>query len=205
MKKYPKIAMDCGFVIRSHTMLKICKMARLTFFLVIMGVVQVFALETYSQVTKLTLKFENLELEKVLDAIEEETEFYFLYNRDLIDVKQKVEVDFEDKTITEILDDLLEGKNIRYFHFDRQIVLSNQYGETGITTPAVSLQQGSVSGNVTSPGGQPLPGVTVVIKGTAQGAVTDMNGQYTLTNLPENATLVFSFVGMQTKEVVVTN
>ena len=66
-------------------------------------------------------------------------------------------------------------------------------------------QQSSVSGKITDSSGFPLPGVTVVVKGTTQGTVTDANGEYTLTNLPANATLVFSFVGMKSQEIVVGN
>jgi TonB-linked SusC/RagA family outer membrane protein len=62
-------------------------------------------------------------------------------------------------------------------------------------------QQHAVSGKVTDSSGQPLPGVTVVVKGTTQGTVTNADGDYTLTNIPEDATLVFSFVGMRTQEV----
>ena len=63
--------------------------------------------------------------------------------------------------------------------------------------------QNSVRGKVTDDSGQPLPGVTIVIKGTTQGTVTNTDGEYSLSNLPENATLQFSFVGMRTQEVVV--
>ncbi len=66
-------------------------------------------------------------------------------------------------------------------------------------------QQRTVTGKVTDASGQPLPGVTVVTKGTTQGTVTDVDGQYTLPNIEEDATLVFSFVGMLTKEVLVEN
>ncbi|HZH71709.1 MAG TPA: SusC/RagA family TonB-linked outer membrane protein, partial [Mariniphaga sp.] len=64
-------------------------------------------------------------------------------------------------------------------------------------------QQRSVSGRVTDSGGQPLPGVTVMVKGTTQGTVTDNDGDYNLSNLPADATLIFSFVGMHTQEVAV--
>ncbi len=208
MKKFRKLMLMCGFVIRNHTMLKIFNMARLTVFLILAGIIQVFAVDSYSQSTKLTLNFKDTELEKVLGTIEDESEFFFLYNKDLIDVEQKVDIDAVDKKITEILDLLLEGKNIKYFLFDRQIVLSNQFGETGIyghNTMAYNQQQRVVSGKITDSAGQPLPGVSIVIKGTTQGTVTDANGNYTLSNLPADATLVFSFVGMRTQEVFVGN
>jgi len=64
-------------------------------------------------------------------------------------------------------------------------------------------QQRSISGTITDESGQPLPGVTVVVKGTTQGTVTDADGFYSLTNIPEDATLQFSFVGMRTQEVAI--
>jgi len=204
MKKFRNLMFWCGFGIRSHTMLKILRMARLTVFLVLLGMAQVFALESYSQSTKLTLKYSDTELERVLKEIEKETEFFFLYNKDLIDVEQKVEVDLAEKNITEALDVLLAGKDIRYYVFDRQIVLSNQFVDTENIGRAENMQQqATVSGRVTDASGTPLPGVTVVIRGTTQGTITDADGNYSISNIPEDATLVFSFVGMKTHEVVV--
>jgi TonB-dependent SusC/RagA subfamily outer membrane receptor len=67
----------------------------------------------------------------------------------------------------------------------------------------VGAQQKSVSGTVTDATDQPLPGVTVVVKGTFQGTVTDIDGKYSISSLPDNAILVFSFVGMLTQEITV--
>lgn len=67
-------------------------------------------------------------------------------------------------------------------------------------------QQGkTITGRVTDTSGSPLPGVTIVIKGTTRGTVTDADGNYSLSNVPDNATLVFSFVGMESQEVQVGN
>lgn len=105
------------------------------------------------------------------------------------------------KTTKLALDDLIEGTGIKY---DMNGLM--EQGET-LTFPAVetTAQQKSVSGTVTDDTGQPLPGVTVVIKGTTQGTVTNVDGEYTIPNIPDNATLQFSFVGMRTQEVVVGN
>ena len=64
-------------------------------------------------------------------------------------------------------------------------------------------QANKVSGKVTDASGGSLPGVSVVVKGTTTGTITDANGKYTLSNIPANATLLFSFVGMKTHEVAV--
>src|SRR5690606_12948902 len=66
-------------------------------------------------------------------------------------------------------------------------------------------QQPAVSGKVTDESGLPLPGVTVLIKGTTHGTVTNSDGNYSISGIPDDATLVFSFVGMQTQELEVGN
>jgi hypothetical protein len=65
----------------------------------------------------------------------------------------------------------------------------------------IDLQQGRVSGTVTDDSGNPLPGVTVLVKGTGIGTLTDASGKYTLDNVPPNSTMAFSFVGMTAQEV----
>lgn len=74
-----------------------------------------------------------------------------------------------------------------------------------ITVSLGSFAQKTVSGKVTDEGGLPLPGVSVIVKGTATGMVTDVDGNYSIANIPSDATLVFSFVGMKTQEIVVGN
>jgi len=66
-----------------------------------------------------------------------------------------------------------------------------------------SSQQKNVTGKVMDAKGVSLPGVTVLIKGTTIGRITDSNGEFSLSNVPDNASLQFSFVGMRTKEIVV--
>ncbi|MEN8118475.1 MAG: TonB-dependent receptor, partial [Bacteroidota bacterium] len=80
-----------------------------------------------------------------------------------------------------------------------------QSKNTKTNSEIVSQQQNPISGKVTDDTGEPLPGVTVLIKGTTQGTVTDMDGNYTITNVPDGAILQFSFVGMLTQEIEVGN
>jgi TonB-dependent starch-binding outer membrane protein SusC len=85
------------------------------------------------------------------------------------------------------------------------VVILNAFEKASVAEIQQQQQQPAVSGTVTDESGQPLPGVTVVVKGTTQGTVTNADGNYSLTNIPEDATLVFSFVGMRTKEIEVGN
>ncbi len=177
---------------------KILRMARFTLFCFFLSLIQAMAVDSYSQIARVTLNVNNESLENVLVKIEDETEFFFLYNKDLIDVEQKVSIGVENETIKAVLDDLLEGQDISFAVYDRQIVLTN----IDVISEMVA-QQKMVSGKVTDTNNQPLPGVTVLIKGTTNGTVTNADGNYTISGIPDNATLQFSFVGMKTQDVVI--
>ncbi|MGQ8335573.1 TonB-dependent receptor [Sunxiuqinia sp. A32] len=153
----------------------------------------------YSQNTKLTLNMHNSRLVDVFNSIEEQTNFYFFYNRDLLDDQQIVTVDVENKNIDEILDKLFYGKNISYTIDDRSILIGVNNSNKSILN-----QQINIEGKVTDSSGAPMPGVTVVVKGTKKGAITDGDGSFTLPDVSEDAILLFSFVGMKMQEVAVS-
>lgn len=155
----------------------------------------------YSQSTKLNISGNNLTLEEVFGKIENQSEFSFIYNLKQIDLSKKVDVDFKNQTVEKILEEILGGTNITYTVNNRLIVVHRD-GETSTLLSAVD-QQKSITGKVTDEQGLPLPGVTVLIKGTTNGTVTNMDGNYTISNLPDGATLQYSFVGMLTQEITV--
>lgn len=157
--------------------------------------------EAYGKDIQFTFKMENVPMKTVLRSIEEQTEFSFVYNSKLVDVNRKVNIDVSGKNISEVLDKLFAGTNINYEIVDRHILLSVK----NIDNKTVNQQQQiTVRGRVRDTQGNPLPGVTVIIKGTNQGTITDTEGLYSLQNVPNNAVLVFSFVGMQTLEIPVS-
>ncbi len=199
MKKIRKLKVEeCFSDSESPTLIKYFRMVRFTVFFFFLSLIQVMAVDSYSQTAKLSLNASNESLENVLKEIENQSEFFFLYNKDLIDVEQKVSIDATNQSIKKILVDLFDGKDISFAVYDRQIVLSN----LEVINKMVA-QQKTITGTVTDEGGLPLPGVTVVVKGTTTGTVTDMDGNYTIAGIPENATLLFSFVGMRSQEVAV--
>lgn len=147
----------------------------------------------------LNLKAEKESVNVILKSIEEKSEFRFLYNSSNIDVSRKMDINCNAKSIEEVLDLLFEGTNVKYRSFNNNYVLyTEQTGNVGS-----SLQQKPVSGKVTDSQGAPLPGVSVVIKGTSIGTITDASGYYSLANIPANSTLQFSFVGMKAQEVAI--
>jgi len=169
-------------------------------FLLILGILQAYAVDTYSQKTKLSLDFSDTELIKVLDNIEVESEFYFLYNEKLLDTDRKVSIDVNDRPINEILDDLFDGTNIKYSIFDRKIILAPDFIITNNY-----LQQRSITGTIKDENNNPLPGVNIQVEGTTIGTISNANGSYTITIPNENVVLVFSFIGYNTQKIPAVN
>lgn len=178
---------------------KTWKIMRLSALFLFLFLSQVWASSGYSQQTKLTLKMNNARVIEVLDEIENNSEFYFLFNQKLVDVERKVDVDANQKTIDNILDQMFSGTDVHHHLNDQLIILTTE--KSGFSTETVLQQQKTVSGTVTDATGLSLPGVTIVVKGTTQGTVTNADGTYLLTNIPVNAILQFSFVGMKSQEI----
>ena len=195
-------------VSQTHCILKLLRIMKLTTILLLLATLQVFATGVYSQQTDLTLNLSETSVGQVLTEIENQSEFYFLFNQKLVDTKRKVNIRVTDKKIEEILDLVFSGTNTDYVLMDRQIVLSpREYlSEVKTAIQAESDQQaGTVSGTIVDVDGQALPGVTVSVKGTSVGTITDAEGKYSLSNVSEDATLVYSFIGLLTLEIAVGN
>ncbi|MDP2336054.1 MAG: TonB-dependent receptor [Bacteroidota bacterium] len=179
---------------------------KLTTFFLLITFITVNA-SVYSQVTKLDLKVQSVTVKEVLSRIEDQSQFFFMYNDRKIDVERKVNLDLKQAKIEDLLKTIFEGTDTKFIIKDRQIVLFNESDEgfRVSSTEAVMQQQKSASGKVTDSSGGSLPGVSVVVKGTTNGTITDSDGKYSISKIPENAVLQFSFVGMKTQEIVVGN
>ncbi|MCG6187643.1 TonB-dependent receptor [Maribellus maritimus] len=175
--------------------LKLFLKMKLTFLVVLLVVFQSFAENSLAQ-GKISVEYRNVTIEKILSELENHFELGFMYNKDLVDVGRKVDINMENATIDEILSELFLNENVIFHRINNQIVISPEF--------SVIQQQKSISGKVTDFTGFPLPGVTVIIKGSTQGTTTDTEGKFTLNNIPNDAILQFSFVGMKTQEIVVS-
>lgn len=161
---------------------------------------------TYSETVKFDLKMKKVSLKEVFQTITDQSEFKFVYNNDVVDDNQKVTVTSEDARVEEILDEILPIHNLEYRVIDRQVIVFPAEEETETVTSATLPQEKTITGNVVDEGGMPLPGVSVVVEGTTIGIVTNVDGNYSLSGVPENANvLVFSFVGMKQQEVAIGN
>jgi len=193
---------------RSHSILKKLIMElKVVILIVLVSASNIFALNSYSQTAKVTLDIENKTLEQVMDEIEQQSEFYFIFNQNQIDVGRIVNIEAEDKLISEILPDLFKGIDINYSVEDRKILLTANPLDTDSEKILLEIasQQSSISGTVTDAAtGDPLPGVTVMVKGTTLGTLSDGTGKFSITIPGKEAILVFSFIGYQSQEIIAT-
>ncbi|MCW0482070.1 TonB-dependent receptor [Gaoshiqia sediminis] len=178
---------------------------KLTVFFLIVFAVHVSA-TVYSQNTRLSLSMQNSTIKDVLHQIELQSEYRFIYTNETINLDRKVDLQIQNKQVEMVLDELFKNEGIKYRITDNNLIIINPLNreeQAEFRRQALMQQEISVKGQVTDGIGQPLPGVTVVLKGETIGTITDVNGNYFLDKVPGNAVLVFSFVGMKSQEVEV--
>jgi TonB-linked SusC/RagA family outer membrane protein len=175
------------------------RIMKLTFLFLSIGLMQLSA-SVYSQNTRLTMEMQNKQVIDVLAEIEQQSEFRFAYSSEYIDVNRKVSVVIDQKTIEETLHQIFDDAGVKFTVNDRHILL---YPEAMESETVTEQQQNAVTGKVTDNNGLPLPGVTVLVKGSTKGTITDTNGSYRMSGISGDAVLVFSFIGMKGQEVAV--
>ncbi|BBE20257.1 SusC, outer membrane protein [Aquipluma nitroreducens] len=185
-----------GICLHWYVLRKALFVMKLTVLIFLITSLSLMARESYSQETRISLNMKNVQIKDVLLKIENTSEFFFIYNNQLIDVDRNVSINVDNEKISNILHDIFKNQQVDFQLTDKKIVIVP-------ITPSEQQSQSKVSGKVTDPSGSPLPGVTVLVKGTTIGVITDSNGNYSLSNIPENAVLQFSFVGMTMQEVKV--
>ncbi len=173
------------------------RVMKLTLFLSFLTFFQLLATESYSQLTKLNLKLENVKISDALAQIENQSEFYFLYSPKLINVENTVSIDAHKESIKEILTDIF-GEKVKFAVYDRQIILA----PNDRSSLEEALQQLPVTGTITDAStGEAMPGVNIQIKGTTIGTISDVKGKYSFTVSDRSSILVFSFIGYVTQEL----
>lgn len=182
---------------------KLWLIMRLSFVLMFCFILQTVA-STYSQNAYLNIKLENGTFQDLFKNIKAQSEFTFVYNVDDIENLKEISCEFNGSTVEEILNACLEGTNMTYEIRDKVIILMPDISPKPNGEPAQpESPQKEIRGKVTDEKGESLPGVSIVVKGTTVGIITDMDGNYTLEVPGDAETLVFSFVGMKPQEIVI--
>ena len=147
---------------------------------------------TYSQKLNLTLK--NASFSQAFSAIEQKTRFRILYSDDLLP-ENTVNVEVRNEPLTNVLNHILYGSNLTYKVLDNKVIV--------ISRTDAKFQAKTISGTVTDTSGNPLSGVSVMVKGTSKGTVTNAAGVYSIDVPDNNVTLVFVYVGYTIQEIPV--
>ncbi len=155
---------------------------------------------------KITLKVEDQQVKNVLSKIEKQAEIKFMYTHEIIKANRKVSISAADERLEDVLKKLLEPLRISYEVSGKRILLSSPLSEAspGTKTESQPLDF-AVSGKITDNENQAIPGVSVVLKGTTNGTITNAEGRYSLNAPDGTGTLVFSFIGYLTEEVAINN
>ena len=173
---------------------------RITPFLLAGFLMQANAENVYSQSVAISIEMNNATVEEVLNEIEMNSGYHFLYNNQLIDVDRKVSVKADADNIESVLHDLFDGTNVAYKIVNKQIVLGPKQSRSVAETAAVS-QAKVIKGNVVDKNGEPIIGANIRVKGTTVGTITDVDGNFTL-KLEDNADFIeVSYIGYKTQSV----
>ena len=178
------------------------RIMRITLFLLMACVFSSYAGNTYSQNTKVSLDMDNVGLNKVLDEIESQTDYLFIYSSQ-INVNKLVSIKANKKAVSTVLDQILHNTGIAYKLEGSHIILERKVEEMRNAPSAVTQQQTKkITGTVVDKTGETVIGANVKIQGTDRGTITDIDGNFTLEVAPENV-LIISYIGYLDAKVTV--
>lgn len=161
----------------------------------------VYSADSYSQ--SVSMNAESQTVKSVLNEIEKQTGVSFFINTKNIDLRRKVSISASNSKLDKILSTLFSGTNVRYHIIGDQVVLSSNEGkEDASASNAAQQKTVTITGLITDADGNPLIGVSVMQSGTSNGAITDIDGRYSI-KAPVGSKLVYSYVGFVTDEKVI--
>jgi len=186
--------MKCFFTVEKKPLLrKALLIMKLTALLILFFTLNVSA-KGFGQ--KINLRVKKTEIAGILSSIEKQTNYRFLYNNDLGDIREKVTLNVKDADLLLVLDLLLQNTKLLYQQMENNLIVIKESENIAEQRPDVTIR-----GKITSDDGTPLTGVSIQIKGTNVGTTTNTEGNFTLTVPNANVTLVVSYVGYVSQEI----
>lgn len=153
--------------LKNKHILRIMKMVFISLFVFISGI---FATEANSQNTKISISKDNANIQEVINAIEKQTDYLFIYNKKEVNVNQRVSVHATNKTVAEVLHNIFENTEISYAMQGNNIMLMKREKPENNRSITVSQQSGkTITGKIVDAKGEPIIGANVIIKGTTNG------------------------------------
>ena len=147
-----------------------------------------------------TFMAEGKTVREIFNIIEQGSNYRFFYNDDFETASKVLDLDVKNQDINQVLDKILASTDYTYKVFENNLIVISLKGNIRELS---DLQQKIVRGVINDENGKPVPGVTVMVKGTTTGTTTDLNGNYILEGVPPQSTLVISFIGFKSQEIPV--
>lgn len=182
---------------------KILKWKRLLLTLLIVGVIHISSMGL-PQPSSFKLELNHTSLIEIFNSIKKQSNYTFLYSVEDVEKFDDVSISNTNANIQDILEETLKGTNLEYKIKDNVIIVKPSSQKQLNTNTNQEKDTKKISGVISDESGETLPGVSVVIKGTSTGVSTDFDGKYEI-EVPIGSILIFSFVGMDPKEVKITN
>lgn len=193
-----KVSLSGPYFLKKSRHKHFFRIMRIASFLLFVLIFSLHAVNSSSQNTRITVRANNTSLKEVLNTIEKQTDYLFVYNTN-VNTNQNVGVNAVDQPVNQVLDNLFKQIGLSYVKEGSYIVVSAVAGKT-----STNQQKKRVQGTVTDTNGEPIIGANVVEKGTTNGTITDLDGKFSLEITP-GASLQVSYIGYNTKDIVVSN
>ena len=172
---------------------------RISTFLLMVCVFCSYAGNAHSQNAKVSIHMNNFKLDKILNEIENQTDYLFIYNNQ-VDINKITSVKVKNEAVAQVLDRILSGTGINYELEGTHIILTTE----AIKDLHAQQQAKTVTGTVTDVSGEPIIGANIRIKGTTTGTITDIDGNFSIEAKPQSVIEV-SYIGYLTQETVINN
>lgn len=178
---------------------QIFRIMRISTFLLMVCVFCSYAGNAHSQNAKVSIRMNNVKLDKILNEIENQTDYLFIYNNQ-VDINKITSVKVKNEAVAQVLDRILSGTGINYELEGTHIILTTE----AIKDLHAQQQAKTVTGTVTDVSGEPIIGANIRIKGTTTGTITDIDGNFSIKAKPQSVIEV-SYIGYLTQETVINN
>ena len=178
---------------------QIFRIMRISTFLLMVCVFCSYAGNAHSQNAKVRIHMNNVKLDKILNEIENQTDYLFIYNNQ-VDINKIISVKVKNEAVAQVLDRILSGTGINYELEGTHIILTTE----AIKDLHAQQQAKTVTGTVTDVSGEPIIGANIRIKGTTTGTITDIDGNFSIEAEPQSVIEV-SYIGYLTQETVINN
>lgn len=172
---------------------------RISTFLLMVCVFCSYAGNAHSQNAKVSIRMNNVKLDKILNEIENQTDYLFIYNNQ-VDINKITSVKVKNEAVAQVLDRILSGTGINYELEGTHIILTTE----AIKDLHAQQQAKTVTGTVTDVNGEPIIGANIRIKGTTTGTITDIDGNFSIEAEPQSVIEV-PYIGYLTQETVINN